>query len=307
MADTPDPQKRPPAGVMVQIGPGIRRIIAPNPSPMTYWGTNTFVLGEGDVAVIDPGPADRTHLDAILAGLSRGERVTQILVTHAHLDHSPLATHLSDRTDAPVIAFGDARAGRSPMMDDLVARGLRSGGEGVDARFAPDICVSDGEVFDAGGLQVEAIWTPGHFSNHLSFALDNIVFTGDHVMGWASSLVSPPDGDLTAFMASCTKLAARQDRLFYPAHGDPIIDPAQRLAWLIAHRTTREHDILTAMSNGHPTTIPALTRAIYTDTPPALLPAAERNVFAHLIDLSTRKIVTATPQLEANAYFLRIS
>ncbi|MCK8462397.1 MBL fold metallo-hydrolase [Aliiroseovarius sp. S1339] len=306
MADNTGAPGRPPAGVMTALHPGIRRIIAPNPSPMTYWGTNTFILGEGDVAVIDPGPADRAHMDAILSGLARGERVTEILVTHAHLDHSPLARHLSEATGAPVIAFGNARAGRSAVMQDLVARGLKSGGEGVDAGFTPDICVADGEFFQAGGFEIEVIWTPGHFSNHLSFATQGIVFTGDHVMGWASSLVSPPDGDLTAFMASCAKLAARCDRIYYPAHGLEITDPAARMAWLIAHRKSRENDILAALSHARPIAIPALTRAIYTDTPAPLIPAAERNVFAHLIDLSTRKIVAAEPQLEAHADFRRI-
>ncbi|WP_191284568.1 MBL fold metallo-hydrolase [Aliiroseovarius zhejiangensis] len=297
---------RPPTGVMTRQAPGIRRIIAPNPSPMTYWGTNTFVLGEGDVALIDPGPADPTHMKAILSGLRRGERVTHILVTHAHLDHSPLARPLSEATGAPVMAFGDAQSGRSEIMRDLVARGLTSGGEGVDTEFRPDILLEDGEVFRAAGLEVEAIWTPGHFSNHISFAWQGIVFTGDHVMGWASSLVSPPDGDLTAFMASCAKLAARKDRLYLPAHGASIPDPAARLAWLIAHRQSRETEILTALSDGRPASVRTLTRAIYTDTPTTLIPAAQRNVFAHLIDLAMRKIVMAEPHLDANADFRRI-
>jgi glyoxylase-like metal-dependent hydrolase (beta-lactamase superfamily II) len=294
---------RPAAGIMQQMEPGIRRIIAPNPSPMTYWGTNTFVLGEGNVAVIDPGPADPTHLQAILNGLQPGERITQILVTHAHLDHSPLARPLSDATGAPILAFGDAMAGRSVVMHDLVARGLTSGGEGVDASFTCDITLSDGEIFTAGGLEIETIWTPGHFANHISFATQGIVFTGDHIMAWASSLVSPPDGDLTAFMASCRKLEARQDRVYYPAHGDRIDAPAERLSWLINHRLTRESEIMTTLSRLEDATVPALTREIYTETPDALIPAAERNVFAHLIDLATREIVTATPQLEANAIF----
>ncbi|MCK0170485.1 MBL fold metallo-hydrolase [Aliiroseovarius sp. S1123] len=298
-----EPKDRPAAGIMQQLEPGIRRIIAPNPSPMTYWGTNTFVLGEGDVAVIDPGPADATHMQAILDGLAPGERISQILVTHAHLDHSPLARSLSESTGAPILAFGDAMAGRSAVMHDLVARGLSSGGEGVDASFTCDITLSDGEVFTAGGLQIETIWTPGHFANHISFAVQDIVFTGDHIMEWASSLVSPPDGDLTAFMASCRKLAARQDRVFYPAHGDRIDAPAARLSWLINHRLTREAEILATLTRLENATISALTREIYTETPAALIPAAERNVFAHLIDLATREIVTATPQLEANAIF----
>ncbi|SPF76480.1 Hydroxyacylglutathione hydrolase GloC [Aliiroseovarius pelagivivens] len=300
---TSDREARPAAGIMQQMEPGIRRIIAPNPSPMTYWGTNTFVLGEGDVAVIDPGPADPGHMQAILDGLKPGERITQILVTHSHLDHSPLARPLSKTTGAPVLAYGDALAGRSSVMSDLVARGLSSGGEGVDAGFTCDISLADGETFTAGGLQVETIWTPGHFANHVSFAAQDAVFTGDHIMAWASSLVSPPDGDLTAFMASCHKLAARGDRVYYPAHGDRIDAPATRLDWLINHRLTREAEILAALSDLQNATVPALTSEIYTETPDALIPAAERNVFAHLIDLATREIVAASPRLEANAVF----
>ncbi|SMR71743.1 Glyoxylase, beta-lactamase superfamily II [Aliiroseovarius halocynthiae] len=299
----PDHATPPGTGIMQRIEPGIRRIIAPNPSPMTYWGTNTFVLGEGDVVVIDPGPPDLSHMRALLDGLQQGERITHILVTHAHLDHSPLARILSESTKAPVLAFGDAQSGRSDVMRDLVERGLSSGGEGVDASFKCDITLSDGEIFTAGGLQIEAIWTPGHFANHLCFATQGAVFTGDHIMAWASSFVSPPDGDLTAFMASCHKLAARKDRVFYPAHGGQIDNPATRLNWLIQHRLTREAEIRTALTRMKTASVSSLTREIYTDTPGALIPAAERNVFAHLIDLATREIVSAAPHLEANAFF----
>lgn len=294
---------RPPAGQMLAMEPGIRRILAPNPSPMTYWGTNTYVIGEGNVAVIDPGPADKTHLEAILAGLAPGEKVAQILVTHAHLDHSPLARPLADRTGAAVLAFGDALAGRSQVMQDLVAGGLSSGGEGVDTAFQPDICLSDGEAISVGGHEIEVIWTPGHFANHISFATNGAVFTGDHVMGWASSLVSPPDGDLTAFMTSCEKLRQRNDQIYYPGHGAPVDDPAERINWLISHRKKREAEILETLKQGDENTVAGLTRHIYADTPAALIPAAERNVFSHLIDLSERRLVRAEPQLSTEAKF----
>ncbi len=292
-------------GSVTRLAPGIRRVLAPNASPMTFWGTNTYLVGEGRVAVIDPGPADRGHFNAILAGLTPGERISHILVTHAHLDHSPLARPLSEATGAPVLAFGDAQSGRSEVMRDLVAHGLRSGGEGVDRAFAPDTCLADGDLLDTGDWRLRALWTPGHFGNHLSFAFDGAVFTGDHVMGWASSLVSPPDGDLAAFMASCNRLAAREDRLYYPGHGAPVNDPAARLAWLIRHRQDREAQILAALPD-EPRSIPDLTRTIYTDTPRALLPAAERNVFAHLIDLTTRDMTRAMPRLDATARYQRI-
>lgn len=298
--------QKPPAGVMEALEPGIRRILAANPSPMTYWGTNTYVLGEGNVTVLDPGPADPAHMAAILAGLAPGERVARILVTHAHLDHSPLSRPLSEATGAPVYAFGDAQAGRSEVMRDLVARGLGSGGEGVDRAFAPDLRLADGERLDIGnGLSVEALWTPGHFANHLCFAMTGALFTGDQVMGWASTLISPPDGDLTAFMASCARLARRDDRIYYPAHGAPVTDPAARIRWLIDHRKQREAEILAALAD-RPATVSGLARTIYTDTPATLIPAAERNVFAHLIDLTTRDLVRPEPELSAKAVFKRI-
>lgn len=298
--------KSPPVGTYQTLEPGIRRILAPNPSPMTYWGTNTYVLGHGEVVVLDPGPNLAPHLDAILTGLEPGEQISKILVTHAHLDHSPLATPLSQATGAPIYAFGNAQAGRSDVMRDLVARGLSSGGEGVDVDFTPDIILSDGDVVHHNGLDIETIWTPGHFANHLSFCMNGATFTGDHVMAWASSLVSPPDGDLTAFMASCEKLRIRDDRIYYPGHGAPIVDPAERINWLIHHRKTREADILNALGNGQAHTITSLTQNIYTETPTALLPAAERNVFAHLIDLYERDLVRAKPTLDVSADFFRL-
>ncbi|MBV7409641.1 MBL fold metallo-hydrolase [Maritimibacter sp. DP1N21-5] len=295
------PHDMPPHGILEELEPGIRRIIAPNPSPMTYWGTNTFVLGEGNVTVIDPGPMVESHAQALLAGLQPGERVAHILVTHAHVDHSPLARPLSDATGADVYAFGPAEAGRSEVMAHLVAQGMTSGGEGIDWEFFPDEIIADGDRLDLDGVRVEAIWTPGHLSNHLSFAMGDAVFVGDHVMAWASSLVSPPDGDLTAFMESCRKLAARLDRIHYPAHGPAITAPRDRLDWLIDHRLAREGAILAALE--HSETLPEITRAVYTDTPPELLPAAERNVFAHLIDLASHGRITATPKLTTNAAF----
>ncbi|SMH58127.1 Glyoxylase, beta-lactamase superfamily II [Maritimibacter sp. HL-12] len=297
---------RPTPGVMQTLAPGIRRLLAPNPSPMTHWGTNTHILGEGAVTVLDPGPAIRAHYAAILAGLAPGERVARVLVSHPHLDHSPLARPLAEASDARVSGFGPPEAGRSAVMTDLAARGLASGGEGVDHGFAPDQRIEDGERIEIGnGATLEAVWTPGHFAGHLSFALGDVVFTGDHVMGWASTLISPPDGDLTAFLASCHRLAARKARLFLPAHGAPVTDPAARLDWLLAHRRNREAEILAALAQG-PATPEALARAIYTDTPAALLPAAARNVFAHLIDLTTRDITRASPQIAADATFERI-
>lgn len=293
-------------GQIEAIAPGIRRIIAPNPSPMTYWGTNTFLLGEGDVTLIDPGPESSAHVDAIRAGLAPGERIARILVTHAHRDHSPLARPLADATGARVFGFGPATAGRSALMQELAARGVTGGGEGVDHAFRPDVVVGDGETVDIGnGASLTAIWTPGHFAGHLCFALGDLIFTGDHVMGWASTFISPPDGDVSAFLASCDKLAGLGARIFLPAHGPEVTNPAARLAWLTAHRREREAQILTALEAG-PATARTLTRRIYLDVDPALLPAAERNVFAHLVDLTARDLLHATPDLAADAHFERI-
>ncbi|MEO1154757.1 MAG: MBL fold metallo-hydrolase [Pseudomonadota bacterium] len=295
MHDQPEP------GVAHELEPGVRRVLAPNPSPMTHWGTNTYLVGTDELAVIDPGPADAGHLAALRTAIGAA-RVSHILITHAHRDHSPLAAELQAATGAPVLAFGRAEAGRSPVMARLAAEGLVGGGEGVDAGFQPDETLADGDRITGPDWALQAIHTPGHFAGHLSFALNDAVFTGDHVMGWASTLISPPDGDLTAFMASCDRLLARSDRVYYPGHGAPIPDARARTEWLVAHRKGREAQILEALTNG-PAGATTLATAIYTDTPPALLPAAVRNVLAHLIDLENRGRVYATPSLSADAEF----
>jgi glyoxylase-like metal-dependent hydrolase (beta-lactamase superfamily II) len=297
-----DPGFDPRPGAVLDIAPMVRRILAPNPSPMTFHGTNTYLVGQTDLAVIDPGPAHEGHLQAILAAVQPGQRISHILVTHAHLDHSPLAHPLSQATGAPVLAFGDAGAGRSAVMQTLAAQGLAGGGEGVDAGFKPDQDLPDGGIVTGDGWRIAAIWTPGHFGNHLSFALGDIVFTGDLVMGWASSLVSPPDGDLTDFMASCARLRARDDRLYLPGHGAPVTAPAARLDWLIAHRQGRESAILAALADG-PATAATLAARIYTDTPIPLLPAAARNVFAHLVDLTQKNRIEPEGPLAWTARF----
>ena len=295
----------PPAGVAEELEPGLRRLLCPNPSPMTYRGTNTYLLGTKGIAVIDPGPEIAEHLDAILAAIGPGQQITHILVTHAHVDHSPLARPLAERTGAPVLAFGDAFAGRSTVMAELAAKGLAGGGEGVDAGFVPDICLADGDIVTGDGWQVEAIHTPGHYGNHLAFGWNDACFTGDLVMGWASSLVSPPDGDLTDFMASCARLRSGDWRVFHAGHGAPIDTPRERLDWLIAHRNGREAEILDALTAG-PARAYDLASRIYTDTPTALMGAATRNVFAHLVDLVGKNRVEAVGELESEAVFRRI-
>ncbi|MBT0956543.1 MBL fold metallo-hydrolase [Alphaproteobacteria bacterium KMM 3653] len=288
----------------VLLEPGLRRILAPNPSPMTFTGTNTYLLGERELAVIDPGPALPAHLEAILAAVQPGQRITHILLTHSHLDHSPLARLVSQETGAPSYAFGDHLKGRSPVMEALAESGLAGGGEGIDRDFAPDHLLEDGALVEGDGWALRALWTPGHIANHLSFVWQDAVFTGDHVMGWASSMVSPPDGDLTAFMHSCRRMQEVPARVFYPGHGDPVSDPAARLQWLIDHRMSREAQILEALAHG-PAAAPALAERIYTEVNPALLPAATRNVLAHLIDLHSRRKVSAEGPLSADVKFIR--
>ncbi|OUS22613.1 MBL fold metallo-hydrolase [Rhodobacterales bacterium 59_46_T64] len=298
----------PPVATVEHLEPGLRRIVAPNPSPMTYRGTNTYLLGTDEVAVIDPGPdgdVGARQLDAILNSIGAGQKITHILITHSHVDHSPLSRALSRETGAPVYALGDSSTGRSAMMEQLAAVGEIRGGEGIDAQFAPDILIAAGDVIETAEWAVRVLPTPGHFCNHISFIWGDAVFTGDHVMGWASSMVSPPDGDLTDFMASCAALAGVPARIYYPGHGAPVSDPKARLDWLVAHRLGREAEILTALEAG-PATASELARAIYVDTPPALLGAAARNVLAHLIDLTGKSMAAPNGPLTAETQFRRV-
>ncbi len=292
----------PPVGKAETLAPGLRRIVAPNPSPMTFRGTNTYIVGNTELAVIDPGPDHCEHLQAILSAVTADQRISHIIVTHSHLDHSPLARALSRDTGAPVYAFGDALAGRSAAMQSLAATGLAGGGEGIDTQFAPDIHVSDGAVISGPDWRLDVIHTPGHLGNHICLGWNDICFTADHVMGWASSLVSPPDGDLTDFMNSCIRLQDEDWRVFYPGHGAPINAPQERLAWLIAHRKGREEAILASLAQGA-AHAEALAQAIYVDTAPALLPAATRNVLAHLIDLTQKSHIAPVGSLRADAIF----
>ncbi|MGJ8616206.1 MAG: MBL fold metallo-hydrolase [Sulfitobacter sp.] len=292
----------PDIGVAEMLEPALRRIVAPNPSPMTYRGTNTYLIGTRGLAVIDPGPDDAQHLAAISAAVQPGQHISHIIVTHTHLDHSPLARALADQSGAHVLAFGDATAGRSQVMQGLAASGMMGGGEGIDVDFQLDQTLTDGQIINGDGWALRVIHTPGHIGNHLCLAWGDACFTADHVMGWASSLVSPPDGDLTDFMASCARLQNREWRVFYPGHGAPIDDPDARLTWLVTHRKTREAAILAHLKTG-PSTAGKLAAGIYTDTHPGLQAAATRNVLAHLIDLYGRSIVSPVGPLDANATF----
>ena len=257
----------------------LKTILAPNPSPLTGPGTNTFLLGRASVAVIDPGPDSAAHRAAILAAASG--RISHILVTHAHLDHSEGAAALSAATGAPVLAFGTALSGRSLLMESL--GDSVGGGEGRDLAFMPDHLLRDGEQITGEDWSLRAVHTPGHMGNHLSFQWDDTLFCGDLVLGWSSTLISPPDGDLVDYFRSLDRIEALSPRRLLPAHGAVIEDPAARLAELRAHRRLRSAQILRALQDG-PADALTLAQKIY-DVSPQLLPAAARNVLAHLIAL----------------------
>lgn len=289
--------------VISRIGGGVQRVLAPNPSAMTGPGTNSWILGDERLVIIDPGPDMAGHFAALTAALA-GRPVEAILVTHAHLDHSALAPALSRATGAPIMAYGGADAGLSARMRALAAAGQAGGGEGVDMRFAPDVVLHDGMILHLAGLEITAIHTPGHMASHMCFAIGDELFSGDHVMGWSTSLVSPPEGDMGAYIASLQLLQGRGWRRFHPGHGAPVETPAARLAELLAHRAAREAAILEALARA-PATPDELAREIYFELPANLLGAAQRNIFAHLVDLFERNVVTAGSGLSSSSrYFI---
>ncbi|MBS1300733.1 MBL fold metallo-hydrolase [Loktanella sp. SALINAS62] len=288
-------------GAAEQMADGLRRVLAPNPSPMTDRGTNTYLLGCDDLVVIDPGPDMPAHMAALQQAIG-GARVSHIVVTHSHLDHSPLAAPLSRLTGAPVLAFGDSQAGRSAVMRRLIADGYAGGGEGVDSGFVPDRCVADGALIATPAGDLGVLHTPGHMGNHICLTWRDVAFSGDLVMDWATSLVSPPDGDVRDFIASCRKLRAAGASILYSGHGAPVTDPAARIDWLIAHRMERRAEVLAALTAG-PRDIAAITATVYSDVPQSVWPIAARNVFAQLIELVDAGQVTAQPSLASDSVF----
>lgn len=278
----------------------VRVVLAPNPSAMTGPGTNSFLIGEREVAVIDPGPDDPAHIEAIL-DMAEG-RISHILVTHAHLDHTAGVARLAQATRAPVFAFGPADSGRSPTMARLAATGL-NGGEGADTGFRPDIELRHGEELRSSDWTLQALHTPGHMGGHLSFRLGDAIFCGDLVMGWSTSIISPPEGDLVDYFRSLDLLARLAPRVLYPAHGDPIADPLPRLEELAVHRRLRSAQILAALDAG-PGTAAELAARIYT-IPAHLMPAAERNVLAHLLALADLGAVAGDGPVRADLRWQR--
>jgi glyoxylase-like metal-dependent hydrolase (beta-lactamase superfamily II) len=273
-------------GRVDHIADGIRRVIAENPSKFTYRGTGTYLIGRGDVVVVDPGPVLDSHRDALAAALA-GERVRGILITHCHSDHSPLAAWLREETGAPTFAYGP----HGPVDDEDEDDGEIDDGvkieETIDVDFVPDVAVADGEVIDVGpGLTVTAVHTPGHTSNHTCYALaePSVLFTGDHVMGWSTTVVSPPDGDMTDYIESLRKVAGRRDAMLIPTHGSPRRDGPEYVTALVEHRLERERQVVDAVRRGVDT-IPAIVAELYAEVRVELHKPAGRSVLAHLVKL----------------------
>ena len=270
-----------PTGIPIQLEPLVVRVLAPNPSPYTYTGTQTHIVGTTDLAVIDPGPDDPAHIAALIRAID-GRPGTAIVVTHHHRDHSPATRPLQAITGAPIV-------GAAPFDSDKAsARGDAS----FDAAYSPDRVLREGDAIIGEGWTLEAIATPGHTSNHLAFALPETgaLFSGDHVMGWSTTIVSPPDGDMAAYMASLEKLMARDDRVYYPGHGEAIDKPQRLVRGMLGHRKQREGQILRLLRST-PQPVGRMVAQMYVGLDAQLVPAAERSVLAHLYDLQNRGLV----------------
>ncbi|KQV43619.1 MULTISPECIES: MBL fold metallo-hydrolase [unclassified Rhizobium] len=274
---------QPAYGQAVPVAEGVERITVNNPSPFTFHGTNSYIVGKHSVAVVDPGPQDEAHFQALMQAL-KGREVTHIAVSHTHRDHSPLARRLKEATGALIVAEGPHRAAR-PLHEGEV----NPFAESSDMDFVPDIAVADGETVAGDGWALTALLTPGHTANHAAFALEGTgtVFSADHVMAWATSIVAPPDGAMSDYMASLEKLLARDDRLYLPGHGGALVEPAAFLRGLRAHRRMRERAVLERIKAGD-SAIPEMVKVIYASTDPRLHGAAALSVLAHIEDLVER-------------------
>jgi glyoxylase-like metal-dependent hydrolase (beta-lactamase superfamily II) len=274
LAFSPEPERA------LDMSPLVRRIVAANSGPFTFKGTCSYIVGRGEVAVIDPGPADESHAAQILASLP-GERVGAIVVTHTHRDHSPGARMLQAATGAPIVGCGPHR--RSRPLSEGESDSMEGSG---DHAHRPDREMGEGDIVEGPGWRLEAVATPGHTANHLSFRLpeENALFSGDHVMGWSTTIVAPPDGSMSDFMASLEKLRGRSESVYWPGHGGAVQDPQRLVRALIHHRRQRETSILNRLQAGDRTTA-EIVQAIYQGLAPALVGAARLSVFAHLEDL----------------------
>jgi glyoxylase-like metal-dependent hydrolase (beta-lactamase superfamily II) len=282
-------------GRVQQVAPMLRRIVARNPSPFTWHGTGTYIIGQGKVAVVDPGPHLADHVDALLAALD-GETVTHLLVTHTHRDHSPACRPVQAATGARTYGFGRHGSGR-------IDAGVQVE-EGADNDFVPDVLVAHGDLISGDGWSVECVHTPGHTSNHLCYQLreHNALFSGDHVMGWSTTIISPPDGDIASYLASLELLLGRDDVCYWPTHGPCIRDPKPLVRALIAHRLERADEIRACLGDGVDR-IAEMVPRMYSKLPEAMYPAAARSVFATLIYLIERGEVSCEGDLDAAARF----
>jgi glyoxylase-like metal-dependent hydrolase (beta-lactamase superfamily II) len=276
------------------VSPLIRRVVANNPNPFTYLGTGTYLIGRGHVAVLDPGPDDPAHVEAVRAALRPGEQITHLVVTHTHSDHSPASRPLQEHTGAPTYGFGP----HGPVDDhndrvvfgDPEADGDPSSPEpreGADRSFRPDVVLRDGDIVPGDGWTLEAVHTPGHASNHLCYLLreEGVLCSGDHVMGWSTSVIAPPDGHLGQYLASLDKLLGRpQDRRYLPTHGPEITEPHALVEAFLAHRLERSEQILAALAAG-PATIAEMVPRLYADVSKRLWRGAAASVYAHLLHL----------------------
>lgn len=280
-----------PTGTAEQLEPLVRRVLAPNPSPFTYTGTQTYLVGrEEGVAVIDPGPADDDHIAAIEAAVGSAE-ILAIMCTHTHRDHSPAAAPLAAKTGAPVV-------GCAPLRPSGNVGEYRAD-EAFDVDYEPDRVMEDGEAMTGPGWTLRAIATPGHVSNHLCFALEEsgALFTGDHVMGWSTSVVIPPDGDMSDYLASLEKLHNREDTVYYPAHGPQVDKPRQLVRGMIGHRRQRERQIIRLLGEGPKSIDEGLVPLMYKGLDPRLSKAAGMSVMAHLVDLERRGMVARSDDI----------
>ncbi|MGR8959935.1 MBL fold metallo-hydrolase [Rhizobium leguminosarum] len=275
-------------GQAVPVVSGVERVTVNNPGPFTFFGTNSYIVGSSSVAVIDPGPEDEAHFQALMAALA-GRAVTHIFVSHTHRDHSPLARRLQAATGAVTVGQGPHRPAR-PLRDGEI----NPFAESSDLSFVPDITIGDGETLSGDGWSLSAVLTPGHTANHAAFALEgrDILFSGDHVMAWSTSIVAPPDGSMADYMESLERLMKRQDRLLLPGHGGPVTEPSTFLKALKAHRLRRELAVLARVRAGD-TQIAEMVKVIYRDTDPKLHGAAALSVLAHIENLMERGEIAA--------------
>lgn len=270
-------------GESVTVADGVHRITVNNPGPFTFHGTNSYIVGTRSLAVIDPGPEDEAHLAALVTAID-GRPVSHIFVSHTHRDHSPLARPLAELTGATIVAEGPHRPARPLHIGEVNPLDASA-----DHAFSPDVAAGDGDVVEGDGWTLRTVLTPGHTANHAAFALEGsgLLFSADHVMAWATSIVAPPDGAMSDYMASLDRLLARDDRMLLPGHGGPVTRPATFMRGLKAHRRMRERAIMDRLEKGD-RTIPDMVRAIYRDTDPRLFGAASLSVLAHLEDLVAR-------------------